>query len=433
MARKLLAGIVTASLALTLVAGCGGSKPADKAPAGGAAPAPAAAPKVAEVKIGNILPLSGAAAPLGDLSKKARELAVEEINGTGGIKSLGGAQLKLIFADSQGKPQVGVSEAERLITQEKVAVLTGTYQSGVALPVSEVAERYQIPFFSPVPSDDAITARGFKNLWRLADNSELRVIAQAQFIDDLNKKQNAGLKTAYLVYENTAWGQGVEKSWQKYLPEKGIQILGGEAYPQGAADFTPLANKLKAANPDLIMLTSYVADASLLTNTFAEQKVSPKAFIGTSGGYSDPVYLKNTNLNAEYFYDVSSWEGDVNRPFSKEVQKKFQDKFGTGMSNEAVKAYVAMYVLKDVLERAASVDPAKIRDAFNSTKIAEGVTQMYAPTIQFDAKGQMTSQALVMAQFRKVNGQLQRVTVWPEKDARSADIKPVLFPGWDKK
>lgn len=431
MKAKIAAGILAISVLTAALSGCSGSKPADQpAPAGGAAPA---ATKVAEVKIGNILPLSGPAAPLGDLSKKARELATEEINGAGGIKSLGGAKLKLIFADSQGKPQVGVSEAERLLTQEKVAILTGTYQSGVALPVSEVAERYKIPFFSPVPSDDAITARGFKYLWRLADNSELRVIAQSQFLDDLNKKQNAGLKTAYLVYENTAWGQGVAKSWKKYMPEKGIQIVGEESYPQGAADFTPLANKVKAANPDVVLLTSYVADASLLTNTFAEQKVSPKAFIGTSGGYSDPVYLKNTNLNAEYFYDVSSWEGDVNRPNSKEVQKRFTEKFGTEMSNEAVKAYVAMYVLKDALERAASLDPEKIREALNKTKIAEGVTQMYAPTIQFDEKGQMTSQALVMAQFRKVNGKLERVTVWPEKDARSADFKPVLFPGWNKK
>lgn len=420
--------LVACCLTVAALAGCGGAA-GDKVATGGAQGGSA---QVAEVKIGNILPLSGPAAPLGDIVKKARELAVEEINAAGGIKSLGGAKIKLIFADSQGKPQVGVTEAERLITQEKVAILTGTYQSGVALPVSEVAERYKVPFFAPVPSDDSLTQRGFKYLWRLADTSEQRVVAQTQFLEDLNKKQNAQLKTVYLVYENTAWGQGVSKSWKKYLPEKGFQIVGEEAYPQGASDFTPLANKIKAAKPDVVLLTSYVADASLLTNTFAEQKVSPKVFLGTSGGYSDPTYLKNTGNNAEYFFDVSSWEGDVNRPYSAEVQKKFREKYGTDMSNEAVKAYVAMYVIKDVLERAASLDADKIRDAFNRTHITEGVTQMYAPIIQFDEKGQMITQALVVAQFRKVDGKLQRVTVWPEKDARKG-FQPVLFPGWDKK
>ncbi|BDG59063.1 ABC transporter substrate-binding protein [Caldinitratiruptor microaerophilus] len=430
MKAKFLASVLTGAMFAIALAGCGGQQGGSTA--GGSAGGGGAA-KVAEVKIGNILPLSGPAAPLGELGKKARELAAEEINAAGGIKSLGGAKLKLIFADSQGKPQVGVAEAERLITQEKVSLLTGTYQSGVAIPVSEVAERYKVPFFAPVPSDDSITQRGFKYLWRLADTSEMRVIAQSQFLDDLNKTQGAGLKTVYLIYENTAWGQGVAKSWKKYLPEKGFQIVGEEAYPQGSSDFTPLANKVKAANPDVVLLTSYVADASLLTNTFAEQKVTPKVFLGTSGGYSDPVYLKNTGENAEYFFDVSSWETDVRRPHVQEINEKFQQKFGVLPSNEAVKAYVAMYVIKDVLERAGSLEADKIRDAFNQTNITEGITQVYAPTIKFDDKGQMISQALVIAQYRKVNGKIERVTVWPEKEARSPEFKPVLFPGWDKK
>lgn len=431
MKSRVLAGILSASILVSLLAGCGGSAPTQQSSTGASSDAPAAAAPVAEIKIGNVLPLSGPAAPLGDLGRKAREMAAEEINEAGGIKSLGGAKLKLIFADSQGKPQVGVSEAERLITQEKVVILTGTYQSGVALPVSEVAERYGVPFFAPVPSEDTLTQRGFKYTWRLADTSSMRVDAQMRFLDWLNKNQNADLKTAYLVYENTAWGQGVAKLWKERLPEIGIQVVGEEAYPQGAADFTPLANKVKAAGPDVILLTSYVADASLLTNTFAEQKVTPKVFLGTSGGYADPAYLANTGKNAEYFFDVSSWEADVNRPFSKEVQEKFLAKYGTTMSNEAVKAYVSMYVIADALERAGSTDPEKLRQALNETDITEGVTQMYAPRIVFDETGQMTSQALVIAQFREVDGKLQRVTVWPEEDARSPELKPVLFPGWD--
>src|SRR5690606_38342396 len=96
--------------------------------------------KVDVVKIGAILPLTGSAASIGEMSKRAMELAVEEINENGGIESLGGAKLELVFGDSEGKPQVGVSETERLITKENVAILTGAYQSGVTLPASEVAE-----------------------------------------------------------------------------------------------------------------------------------------------------------------------------------------------------------------------------------------------------------------------------------------------------
>ena len=145
----------------------------------------ASAAAVSEVKIGLILPLSGGSAPQGAQSRRASEMAVEEINAAGGIKSLGGAKLTLVFADSQTKPQVAVSEAERLLAQEKVALLIGAYNSGITLPASEVAERNKKVWFAPVSSDISITSRGFKYVFRLAENSQTRVQAQVEFIKAL--------------------------------------------------------------------------------------------------------------------------------------------------------------------------------------------------------------------------------------------------------
>ena len=86
------------------------------------------------VKVGNIEPLSGPSAAVGQQGKSARDMAVEEINAAGGIKSLGGAKLELIYADSESKPEKGVAEAERLINTEKVNVLTGCWNSSVTYP-----------------------------------------------------------------------------------------------------------------------------------------------------------------------------------------------------------------------------------------------------------------------------------------------------------
>ena len=97
-----------------------------------------------EVVIGNILPLSGSAAPIGMVGRQIRELAIEEINGSGGIKSLGGAKIKMIYADSRGDPKIAISEAERLINVNKVNLITGAYQSAVSFPSTEVAERYKV-------------------------------------------------------------------------------------------------------------------------------------------------------------------------------------------------------------------------------------------------------------------------------------------------
>ena len=101
--------------------------------------------QAATVRIGNIEPMSGPSATLGQQGKAAREMALEEINAAGGIKSLGGMKLELIYADSESKPEKGVAEAERLINTEKVHVLTGCWNSAVTYPTTAVAERYGIP------------------------------------------------------------------------------------------------------------------------------------------------------------------------------------------------------------------------------------------------------------------------------------------------
>ncbi|RKJ52262.1 ABC transporter substrate-binding protein, partial [Butyricicoccus sp. 1XD8-22] len=306
------------------------------------------------IKIGTILPLSGASAQLGENSKKAIDMAVEEINEAGGIKALGGKKLEIVYADSQGDPPTGVSEAERLLSDPEIVLLNGAWQSGVTLPASEVAERNGKIWIAPVPSEDSITERGFKYVFRLADTSTMRVAAQIAFLKDLNKIEP--IKTVAVLYENTAWGTGVADTWKEELPANGFEIVLAEGYDGNAADLTPVATKVKNVNPDVVLMVSYLKDATLLTNAFVQQKVTPKAFIGTSGGYADAEYLKNVGTNALNFFDVAAWESDVNRPFSPEVNNKFKEKYGHDMNGEMVKEYVAIYTIADALERAGTTE-----------------------------------------------------------------------------
>ena len=415
---KVIGLLLVMVMLLSLVAGCGGGD--------------SKTTTVEEIKIGNIIPLSGSAAPLGKIGQEARDMAVEEINAAGGIKSMGGAQIKMLYADSKGDPATGVSEAERLITLEEVALLTGTYQSGVAMPSTEVAERYGIPFVVPVPSEDAITERGFKNVFRLAEKTSWRNRDQVTFIKEMAEKFNTPVKTVALIYENTAWGQGAVRAWEKYIPEAGLEIVLKEPYPSNSSDLTPVVLKAKNLNPDIIMMVSYVSDAALLTNTFAEHKVMPKAYIGTSGGFADPAYFELTGDNCEYYFDIATWEPDVNRPFSADVNKAFKEKYGYSMNAEAVKAYTAMHVIADALERAGSTDPEALRKALSETNITEGPSQMYASEVVFDETGQMVNAPLVISQMRKVDGKMERVSVWPEEEARPGMEIVWPYPGVGK-
>jgi branched-chain amino acid transport system substrate-binding protein len=379
------------------------------------------------VRIGNVEPLSGPSASVGQQGKNAREMAVEEINAAGGIKALGGAKLELIYADSKSDPNVGVTETERLINTDKVNIVTGCWNSGVTYPSTAVAERYGVPFVVPVSVRDTITERGFKYVFRIAAQDSWWTRDQFTFLKDMKAEFGTELKTVAFVYENGDWGTGFAAQWKKLAEEAGYEIVLDEPYPSTATDLTPVVNKIRRAKPDVLLLTSNAADAVLMTNTLADYKVSPKVVIGSGGGHADPTFLSGTKDNAKFMFDIVEWETDVNKPGAKETNEKYKAKYGSNLTGEAVDAYVAMYVIADALERAASLEPAKIRDALAATNLGTGPAGIVAyDAIKFDASGQNENAALAIVQINDLGQGLERITVWP-KASRRAGYTPV-FP-----
>jgi branched-chain amino acid transport system substrate-binding protein len=379
------------------------------------------------VKVGNIIPLSGPSAAVGLQGKNAREMAVEEINAAGGIKSLGGAKLVMVYADSESKPEKGVAEAERLINTEKVNVLTGCWNSAVTYPTTGVAERYGIPFIVPVSVADKITEQGYKNVFRIAAKDSWWTRDQFAFLKDMEKEFNTKVKKLAFVYENGDWGTGTAAHWKVLAKQGDYQVVLDEPYPSTATDLSPVVQKIKRSNPDVLLLVSNAADAILLTNTIAEYKVKLKAIIASGGGHADPSFLKATGKNARYIFDLVEWETDVNKPGAKETNEKFKKKYGYNLAGESVDAYVSMYVLADALERAGSLDPAKIRKALAETNLRSGPGMIVAyDAVQFDKTGQNKNAALVMVQINDIGHGMERLTVWP-RGARHAGYTPV-FP-----
>jgi branched-chain amino acid transport system substrate-binding protein len=379
------------------------------------------------VKVGNIIPLSGPSASVGEQGKNAREMAVEEINGSGGIKSLGGAKLEMVYADSESKPEKGVSEAERMINTEKVHVLTGCWNSAVTYPTTAVAERYGIPFIVPVSVADKITEQGFKTVFRIAAKDSWWTRDQFAFLKDMEEEFNTKVKNVAFVYENGDWGKGFAEQWKKLANEGGYQVVLDEPYPSTATDLSPVVQKIRRSRADVLMLVSNAADAILLTNTLAEYRVKLKAIIASGGGHADPSFLKATGKNAQFIFDIVEWETDINKPGAKEANEKYKAKYGYNLTGEAVDAYLAMYVLADALERAGSYDPAQIRNALDATLYRSGRGMIVGyDAVEFDRTGQNKNASLVMVQINDIGKGMERITVWP-KGARRAGYNPV-FP-----
>ena len=379
------------------------------------------------VRIGNIIPLSGPSASVGEQGRNAREMAVEEINAAGGIKSLGGAKLEMLYADSESKPEKGVSEAERMINTEKVHILTGCWNSAVTYPTTAVAERYGVPFVVPVSVADKITEQGFKTVFRVAAKDSWWTRDQFAFLKDMQEEFKTEIKTLAFVYENGDWGKGFAGQWRALAEKNGYKIVLDEPYPSTTTDLSPVVQKIRRARPDALMLVSNAADAILLTNTLADYKVKLKAIIASGGGHADPSFLKATGSNARYLFDIVEWETDVNKPGVKEINEKFKARYGYNLAGESVDAYIAMYVIKDALERAGSTDPVKIREALAKTNLRSGPAMIASyDAIEFDATGQNKHAALSIVQINDLGNGLERITVWP-KGARRAGYTPV-FP-----
>ena len=175
----------------------------------------AARAQTSEVVIGVIYPFSGASAQMGVDAQKAYETALDVINKDydfdlplakgEGLPGLGGAKIRLVFADHQADPQKGRAEAERLITQEKVCAIIGTYQSAVAVTVSQICERYQIPFISADNSSPSLHRRGLKFYFRAAPHDEMFSAAMFDFFDAM-KKKGTKIETLSLFHEDTIFG-----------------------------------------------------------------------------------------------------------------------------------------------------------------------------------------------------------------------------------
>ena len=386
-----------------------------------------------EVLVGVVLPLSGPVAPIGQHLKLGASVAADEVNAAGGIKSLGGAKVRLIFGDSTGDAKVGVTEMEKLITRDKVSMVLGAYQSGVTLPMTTVAEKYSVPLMAS-GSEDQITDRGYKYVFRTNEKTSWRVRDQVRFLVETAKAANSPIATAALVYENTAWGQGAHRDWIKYLGEAGVKIVVDESYPNATSDLTPVVLKIKAAKPEAILYCSYVSDAILLMKTIAEMEVPTKAIIGLSGGTADPDFVPGAGKAVLHTFDASRWEPDFPRTGATGPMAAYKKLAGVDMDAESMKHYQYMMTMIAAVEKAGSKDPKKIRDALASLRLnaPHPAVRFVEDDLYFDQTGQIYSGQMVGVQFQEVGGKIERVTVWPSNVARKGSRVNFPMPTWQK-
>jgi branched-chain amino acid transport system substrate-binding protein len=394
-----------------------------------------------EIKIGVIYPLTGAAASTGAEMKNALELAADIINNGakdipnlpfsngGGLPNLKGAKIKLVFADHQGNPQVGASEAERLITQEKVVALVGAYFSNVTATSSQIAERYKVPYLNPESSSATLTQRNFKWFFRTTAHDDLFVQNFFEFFKELEAKKGIKIKQLGALNENTLWGNETTKLETRLAQEKGYNLVKSVTYPAKTTQLTSEVQQLKAANPQVVMQSSYLGDAILSMKTYKELGFSPDMILANNAGFTDTEFIRTLGKDADYVITREVWSLDLAKtnPLIKQVNDLYSSRYKANFTGNSSRTFTGLMTLADAINRAGSTEPEAIRKALADTDIPGNKIIMPWKGIKFDATGQNMYGSGILVQI--IDGKYN--TVWPFPLATRDITWPM--PKWDQR
>src|SRR5215813_12315713 len=394
--------------------------------------------KAAEaVKIGVIYPLTGNAASAGQSAKDAVNLGVEIVNGahpelkalplgaTAGLPNLGGAKIELDEADHQGNPQVGQQQTLRLITQDHVVAMLGSYHSSVSLVATAVAERQGIPYLVADSVALNITGRGFKWTFRTGPIASDFAKAYAGFLTDLRKSGRKIDKIA-IVNENTDYGTSVAASIVDAAKVAIINVAAQIPYNANSPDVSAQVLQLKTAKPDAVIFVSYTADTILYFKTMRNLDYLPPIIIGDDAGFSDPTFIPNVGDLAQGAVNRSAF--DVGKPGSNSyiVNEMFKAKYHRDLDDTSARWMQGFFVLADAINRAGSTEPEKIQAALKATNLTPDQLMIGYRGVKFDETGQNMLSATYLIQLQGK----QYVSVWPENRATAKLEYPMK--GWHK-
>jgi branched-chain amino acid transport system substrate-binding protein len=393
-----------------------------------------------EVRVGFPMPLTGRYAVGAWQIIEAVRMAADVVNNeypsldaipfgpTAGLPNHDGAQIRLLIPDSQGDGENALADSERLITEDKVHVLFGGYASSISAVVSDVAERYEIPYVCGAASSHTLGERGYKWFFRQQPHDYTFTESMFQFLEEWGEESGNRLETVALFYEDTLFGADTADAAKMFAPQYGYEIVEDIAYSAETSSLVSEVERLKVANPDVVIATSYVADAILFVRTCKELDYVPPMILAHSAGYTDPSFIEGEIAkDAEGFATRMGMATDSQREIVQQMTALFRERTGSDVTGAGGKAFQSLITLADALNRAKSFAPEDIRQALLETDIPLEMSVL-PQGIRFDPEtGENIYARAVIMQMQ--GGKYQ--TVWPFEEAVVDVIYPL--PKWSER
>lgn len=367
-----------------------------------------------------LTPLSGPNARSGALMRKGAELAVADVNAAGGIAALGGAKLEVVVADAGDSPERAKSAAQRVLSEEPNLVAgLGAWLSSFTLAATEISERAGLPWMTYSYSD-LLTSRGFKHIYQTAPVASSLATGAIPTVMDIAQQATGKRPTRLAAVADSALAaQTVMKAVREQVVSKnGLELVVDETYTPPLTDATSIAQKVRRAKPDLLLLyASTIPDLKVIIEKFQEFNLggSQLPLITIAPQNASPEVIANIkpNLVEGMVVVVGNWEGLQIKGAAEEMRKRAAEPW---LTEDFISTYGQVWLLKDALERSKVAEKMAVSTALRQTDLSGGASAaryFVGGTMKFDDAGRRVASPIVVLQWQ--NG--VPVLIGPSSDA----------------
>jgi branched-chain amino acid transport system substrate-binding protein len=376
--------------------------------------------------LGAAVSVTGKYSTNGQHTMDGYNLAVEKINEAGGVEVDGKSyKLDIIYYDDESTPARGAQLAERLINQDGVKFLLGPYSSGLTKAIAPVTEKYGIPMVEGNGASRSLFTQGYKYLFAVLSTSEQYLASAISLAAEKAKAEGRKPQdlTVALAFENDPFSQDVRAGVIDDASNYGMRILIDDKLPKELNDMSTTLTKVKAINPDILIVSGHAKGAATAVKQVAEMKVDVPIFAMTHCDSADVIGKFGTD--AEYTLCATQWAPTMSYKddlfgSAGDYAKTFEDKYGYAPPYQAAESSAAVMTFVDAFKRAGSFEPDAVRDALAATEM-----ETFYGNIKFDETGKNIAKPMALLQVQ--DGQY--VVVAPTKWAEKEMIYP--RPKWD--
>jgi len=365
------------------------------------------------IKVATQSPLSGGQSAIGVDIKNGAELAMEQLKKP--LEDMG-FKVELAAFDDQANPDTGVANSKNNVADPAVLCVVGHYNSGVQIPSSENYHASQLANVSPANTNPKVTDRGYPEVSRIVGRDDVQGVVAADFAN------SKGAKSAYVIHDKTAYGQGIAEFFNREAEKLGMQVLGFEGTEE-KANFDAMLAPLIAANPDVVFFGGIYDQASVFFKQ-AREKGFQGMFL-SDDGYDSPEAVKiggPTLLDGGgLFYTTVAGPAKL-YPGTAKFQTDFKAKYGADPKPFAAQGYDSMAIclkaIEDAAKAAGNALPTReaVSTAVRALKDFQGITG----TINFNAKGDLTTAKYFVIQVTSADP-----TMWNDNTIdQTLDIAP---------